>query len=68
MIWFAQRETVVHLQSIARSSLSRSEIVVPAWSKDGEVVAVLDIDSKGLSTFDDTDRHYLEQICKMLNT
>lgn len=41
MIWFAQRETVVHLQSIARSSLSRSEIVVPVWSKDGEVVGGL---------------------------
>lgn len=51
---------------IACSSLSRSEIVVPVWSKDGEVVAVLDIDSKELSTFDDTDRHYLEQICNML--
>lgn len=51
---------------IACSSLSRSEIVVPVWSKDGEVVAVLDIDSKELSTFDGTDRHFLEQICKML--
>ena len=51
---------------IACSSLSRSEIVVPVFSKAGEVIAVLDIDSKELATFDDTDRHYLEDICKLL--
>ena len=51
---------------IACSSLSRSEIVVPVFSKDGEVVVVLDIDSKELSTFDDTDQECLEGICKML--
>ena len=51
---------------IACSSLSRSEIVVPLFSKDGEVIAVLDIDSKDLETFDDTDRKYLEAICKLI--
>jgi putative methionine-R-sulfoxide reductase with GAF domain/ADP-ribose pyrophosphatase YjhB (NUDIX family) len=51
---------------IACSSLSRSEIVVPVFSKDGEVVAVLDIDSKELATFDDIDQRCLEEICKML--
>lgn len=51
---------------IACSSLSRSEIVVPVFSKDGEVTAVLDIDSKELATFDETDRRYLEDICKMI--
>ena len=50
---------------IACSSLSRSEIVVPIWH-DGEVVAVLDIDSKELSTFDETDRKYLEEVAAML--
>ena len=49
---------------IACSSLSRSEIVVPVFSKGGEVVAVLDIDSKELATFDDIDQRYLEEICK----
>lgn len=49
---------------IACSSLSRSEIVVPVCSADGEVKAVLDIDSKDLNTFDDTDRRYLEAICR----
>ena len=47
---------------IACSSLSRSEIVVPVFSKNGDVVAVLDIDSKELATFDDIDREYLEGI------
>jgi len=67
-----QRETIVVPDvelfpgHIACSSLSRSEIVVPVFSKDGEVKAVLDIDSKELATFDDTDRHYLEAICKMV--
>ena len=51
---------------IACSSLSRSEIVVPVFDQDGNVVAVLDIDSKELATFDDTDRVFLEGICKMI--
>lgn len=46
---------------IACSSASRSEIVVPVF-QEGRVIAVLDIDSERLSTFDQTDRHYLEQI------
>ena len=45
---------------IACSSLSRSEIVVPIFSKSGQVAAVLDIDSKELSNFDDTDQQCLE--------
>jgi GAF domain-containing protein len=51
---------------IACSSLSRSEIVVPVFGADGEVCAVLDIDSRDLATFDDTDAHYLEAICRLL--
>ncbi len=51
---------------IACSSLSRSEIVVPVMSAAGEVMAVLDIDSRKLATFDDTDRRHLEQICKLI--
>lgn len=47
---------------IACSSESRSEIVVPVWSK-GEIVAVLDIDSEKKDTFDATDAKYLEMIC-----
>ena len=51
---------------IACSRLSRSEIVVPVLSAAGEVMAVLDIDSRELATFDDTDRRLLEQICKLI--
>ena len=46
---------------IACSSLSRSEIVVPLWRK-GQVWGVLDIDSKELATFDETDQAWLEKI------
>ena len=50
---------------IACSSVSKSEIVVPLF-KDGEVVAVLDIDSEHLATFDETDRQWLERIVEKL--
>ena len=46
---------------IACSSASRSEIVVPMF-RNGEVFAVLDIDSEKLNTFDETDRLFLEKI------
>ena len=51
---------------IACSSLSRSEIVVPVW-RGGEIVAVLDIDSEHLATFDDVDRLWLEKIVKLFD-
>ena len=50
---------------IACSTLSRSEIVVPVWSND-EIVAVLDIDSEHLATFDTTDQEWLEKIVQLL--
>lgn len=49
---------------IACSSASRSEIVVPVKIK-GEVVAVLDIDSAELNTFDETDKVYLERLVEI---
>ncbi len=52
---------------IACSSLSRSEIVIPVKRAD-EVIAVLDIDSKDLNTFDSTDQKYLEQITQILTS
>lgn len=69
--WKEQRTVIVpdveqFSGHIACSSLSRSEIVVPVFSADGAVVAVLDIDSTQLSTFDDIDRQYLEAICQLL--
>ena len=50
---------------IACSSASRSEIVVPVF-QEGKVIAVLDIDSAQLATFDETDRYYLERIVRKL--
>ena len=68
---WARKETVivpdVHLfpGHIACSSASKSEIVVPFF-RDGEVFAVLDIDSEDLNTFDEIDRKYLEQLSASL--
>lgn len=50
---------------IACSSASKSEIVVPLF-KDGEITAVLDIDSEHLATFDETDKLWLERIVEKL--
>ena len=50
---------------IACSSLSRSEIVVPVWKED-KIIAVLDIDSEHLATFDTTDQKWLEKIVDLL--
>ncbi len=49
---------------IACSSASKSEIVVPVFD-NGEVVAVLDVDSEHIAFFDDTDKIYLEQIAQL---
>ena len=51
---------------IACDSRSKSEIVIPIFNKEGEVYAVLDVDSEHLNHFDKTDALYLEQIVKLL--
>ena len=51
---------------IACSSASKSEIVVPLHGADGQVIAVLDIDSTELNTFDETDKLWLEKIVNLL--
>ena len=50
---------------IACSSESKSEIVVPVF-RDGQVIAVLDIDSAEYNTFDAIDKEYLEQMVKTI--
>ena len=50
---------------IACSSASRSEIVVPLHDREGQVRAVLDIDSSQPATFDSTDREWLERIADL---
>lgn len=51
---------------IACSSASRSEIVVPVHDAQGHVIAVLDIDSAELATFDETDKEWLEKMVRIL--
>ncbi len=50
---------------IACSSESRSEIVVPIWRNEN-IIAVLDIDSSTLATFDSTDQEWLERIARLV--
>lgn len=47
---------------IACDSRSTSEIVVPFKNQKGEIIGVLDIDSKELASFNKTDAEWLEKI------
>jgi len=51
---------------IACSSQTNSEIVVPVRNKQGQVVAVLDVDSREFSCFDNDDRVGLEKIVTLI--
>ncbi|MFN5370290.1 MAG: GAF domain-containing protein, partial [Bacteroidia bacterium] len=53
---------------IACSALSKSEIVVPLRNNQGDVMAVLDIDSDRHGAFDEAMKIGFEQICSMLST
>ena len=50
---------------IACSSLSKSEIVITVIRNE-EVIAVLDVDSESLNSFDKDDKYYLEQIVELI--
>ena len=50
---------------IACSSQSKSEIVLPI-QRGGTTIAVLDIDSNQPNSFDQMDRHYLEEVLSLL--
>jgi GAF domain-containing protein len=50
---------------IACSSLSRSEIVVPLF-ENGKVAGVMDVDSRDLNAFDETDLNFLEQVIGLI--
>jgi GAF domain-containing protein len=47
---------------IACDANSKSEIVVPVFGRDGELIAVLDVDSDRLDAFDEVDQAGLEKI------
>ncbi|MCF8319384.1 MAG: GAF domain-containing protein [Sphingobacteriaceae bacterium] len=52
---------------IACSSLSKSEVVIPLFSADDEVKAVLDVDSDRLNDFDEIDVTYLSKLCSLIS-
>ena len=66
----AERRTVIvddvdlfpgHITCDARA---KSEIVVPVFNKQSELIAVLDVDSEERSSFSDEDRKGLEEIVR----
>ena len=51
---------------IACSSETKSEIVLPVFNKNKEVVMVLDVDSEQLAHFNETDKEYLEEVVHLI--
>ncbi len=51
---------------IACDPRSRSEIVVPVWDRHGQIIGVLDVDSRDLNNFDETDAAGLESIVGLI--
>ena len=51
---------------IACSSASKSEIVLPAFDKNGEVFLVLDVDSDQLNDFSEIDAEGLSKVMKIV--
>ena len=49
-------------EHIACDPNSRSEIVVPVFDPQGELIAVFDVDSTLEASFDETDQLYLERL------
>jgi len=49
-------------EHIACDPNSKSEIVVPVFDKDDRLIAVFDVDSTEVGSFDEMDQQYLEQI------
>ena len=54
------------VEHIACSSTTNSEIVVPVKNSNGEVVAVLDVDSDDFSAFSKQDIALVERVCEWL--
>jgi len=51
---------------VACDGRSNSEIVVPLFTKSGEVWAVLDVDSRQFGAFSDVDKEWLEKIARLI--
>lgn len=52
---------------IACDSRSNSEIVVPLRNRDGDIIGVLDVDSKDKGSFDEVDAEWLVKIVELLH-
>jgi L-methionine (R)-S-oxide reductase len=52
---------------IACSSASKSEIVVPVFDTDQNIIAVLDVDSDTLDDFSEVDAEWLEKVVGLLS-
>jgi len=67
----AKRETIIVPDvdkfpgHIACDSNSKSEIVIPLFHNN-QLLGVLDLDSHDYNSFSETDKEYLEEICKFL--
>lgn len=51
---------------IACDSRSKSEIVIPLYDKENQLVGVMDVDSKDLNSFDEVDQQELEKIVRLV--
>ena len=69
---YSQKQTVIVPNvdefpgHIACSSASKSEIVLPAFDKNGDVFLVLDVDSDLLNDFSEIDQIWLEKLMKII--
>ncbi|MBL4650293.1 MAG: GAF domain-containing protein [Aureispira sp.] len=50
---------------IACDSRTNSEIVLPVWDNAGTLIAVFDVDSTSLASFDAVDQAYLESLLEL---
>ena len=51
---------------IACDSRSASEIVIPLYNEQDKLCGVMDVDSRELNSFDETDAFWLEKISKLV--
>ena len=58
------KDVHAHAGHIACDHRTNSEIVVPVYDKDNNLIAVFDVDSTHKATFDEIDKLHLERILK----
>jgi L-methionine (R)-S-oxide reductase len=68
----AQTETIQLVENvhddpshIACDSRTNSEIVLPVWDNTGTLIAVFDVDSTSVASFDAVDQAYLESLLEL---